>query len=83
MSRPFDMLPLAQQAALLCQHPQFSAFLAALHSYPAAHDPAVFVRHHCAVSSRAELTTDAAAGRRFEALRTEYDAWRGKLAPPR
>lgn len=82
MTRPFGSLPRPQQAALLCQTPQFASFLASRYDYPSEHDPAVFVRHYCAVLSRAELATNAFAGRLFDMLHNEYDAWRGRIGGP-
>lgn len=82
MTRPFATLPRPQQAGILCGEGRFRAFLAARYDYPALHDPAVFIRHHCAISSRRDLATNAVAARLFDTLRTEYDAWRGKIAAP-
>lgn len=42
-----------------------------------------FLRAECRILSRKELATNEGARRRFAALRTEYDAWRGKIGQPR
>lgn len=74
-------LPAPQQAGILGSDPRFAQFIASAHNFPG--DPACFIRGWCDVASRKELATDPAARSRFDALRTEFDVWTGKLPPQR
>ena len=78
----FSHLPAPQQAGILSNERQFACFLAETFDYPIEHDSAVFIRGYCGVSSRRELATNSAAACKFAQLRTEYDAWRGKISRP-
>lgn len=72
---PFMDLPLAQQAAMRCNELEFWSFLRARGaSCTSADDAARFVRLHCNVKSRAEITEGALAGDRWKALEAEYYA---------
>ncbi len=83
---PFDLMPNAQQAAILCNTVQFQTFAATRCAFPVDQmNPsaaAEYVRSICKVASRAHLDRDERAAGRFQALRTEYDAWRGRIAQP-
>lgn len=82
MTRPLRSLPRPQQGGVLSGTDQFRAFLAERHGVVPGEDPAPFLRNHCGVASRRELATNAVAGRLFDTLVTEYDAWRGRIAGP-
>lgn len=81
----FEEMPAAQQAAILCNDPRFQTFAARRTGYPDdAMEPsaaAEYIRQVCGVESRRSLNTDPAA-RTWQQLRTEFDAWSGKLATP-
>lgn len=75
-------LPLAQHAGILCNDEAFRRYVAARIDAPGAVMPSVaaaFLRRHCQIPSRRDLATNPAAAARFEALRTEFDAWRGRI----
>ncbi|MDR7125528.1 hypothetical protein [Pseudotabrizicola sp. 4114] len=74
-------LPAATQAGILCADPRFAAFILQTHNFPG--DPACFVRGFCNVASRKELNTDPAARDPFDRLKTDFDAFTGKIATPR
>lgn len=76
-------LPLSQQAGILCNDEQFRFFVGerlgltdimVLPTVAAEH-----VRHQCQIESRRELKHNQTAAEAFERLRTEFDAWRGKI----
>ncbi|KZX99917.1 MULTISPECIES: hypothetical protein [unclassified Sulfitobacter] len=83
----FDDLPLPQQAGILCNEPQFQKFAGircmGVDNGLTATASAEYLRTVCRVASRRELDTNPVAAQRFAALRTEYDAWRGRIATPR
>lgn len=88
----FDNLPPAQQAGMLSNDRLFQTFagkclaLRDQSKIEARLNPsaaAEFIRRECKVASRSDLNTDPAAQRRFAQLRTEFDAWRGKIANQR
>lgn len=88
--RRFNDLPNAQQAGMLCNDKQFRRFVAlTLKMSPSAraniqpYAAAQFIRARCGVSSRRELNTDDAAAHKFQTLRTEFDAWAGRIPTPR
>lgn len=81
MPTAFADMPAAQQAGILSNDRRFAAFILQVHGFPG--DPANFIRGVCGVASRADLNTDAAARARFDTLRTEFDAFTGKIATPR
>lgn len=78
---PFSALSPATQAAILGQDTRFQRFIAQAHGFPG--DPANFVRGWCGIASRRELDTDPRARARFETLKTEFDAFTGKIPSPR
>lgn len=85
--RRFNELPQAQQAGMLCNDAQFRTFAGRqaiglkVQITPTA--AAEFIRTHCGVSSRRELNTNTAAALKFQTLRTEFDAWAGRIQTPR
>ncbi|MCZ4351566.1 hypothetical protein O4H61_03470 [Roseovarius aestuarii] len=80
--RPMHSLPPAQQAGILCNDPQFQRFAALRAGLPTtqctANAAAQYLRDVCHVTSRAQLNHTNTA--RFAALRTEFDAWAGRIA---
>lgn len=83
----FDDMDPAQQAGILCNDPRFQQFAASRcgmrdqqFSSSAA---AQYLRDCCQIDSRKQLTTSEAAQQKFQILRTEFDAWTGKIATPR
>lgn len=83
--RPFNTLPLPQQAGILCNTPEFQKFTALRSGFPGQQfsrsASAEFLRQWCRVDSRSEITTGSKAEKQFGILLTEYDAWRGRIAP--
>lgn len=93
--RRFSELPRSQQAALRCRSEDFRAWLT--RSYPnewggacevapeALPDliAAEAVRRLCGVVSRSDLDADERAGRRWDALDTEFEIDTGRMAEPR
>jgi hypothetical protein len=83
----FDDLPAAQQAGMLCNEDQFRRFADSrtIKSGSAATVGAAaeFIRLFCGVNSRIALNTDDAAAYKFQTMRTEFDAWAGRIQAPR
>ena len=83
---PFADLPPAQQAGILCNDPEFQRFAAQRCALPVdatnAKAAAEFLRNVCQIESRSELNTDPDKNHRFQALRTTFDAWAGRIASP-
>lgn len=80
----FSEMPRVKQAGILCGTPQFAAFCAKVHGVKTS-DPeyiAAFVRGLCNVASRSDLDDSTEAAKAWDALVTEYDAWRGKIGRP-
>lgn len=84
---PFRDLPLPQQAGMMAGEEPFRSFVGdrifgddpgPVHEGAAAE----YIRSWCGVRSRRDLATDPRAAERFETLRTEYDAWRGRIPRP-
>ncbi len=44
---------------------------------------AEFIRSQCGIKSRRALISGSEAARKFQTLRTEYDAWRGAIPSQR
>ncbi|AUQ99358.1 hypothetical protein [Phaeobacter inhibens] len=84
--QPFAEMPPAQQAGILCNDPRFQEFAAQRSGFPGkslmSSAAAEYVRLICGVNSRGLLNSNKAAADRFAALRTEFDAWTGKIASP-
>jgi len=80
-------LSAAQRAGILSNDPQFQRFAAVRSGFPAlqftASAAAEYLRGQCQIDSRRELDRSSAALTRFDALRTEFDSWRGRLAAQR
>ena len=76
--RRMSELPIAQQAALLCNREAFWRFLtdkAYVMPCRGEDDAAAFVRVLCGVQSRAELVEKEKARERFHDLQDEFNAW--------
>lgn len=84
---PFKALPPPQQAGILCNDPRFQKFAAMRCGYPnvqfTSTSAAEYLRICCNIESRRELATSDEATTKFQSLRTEFDAWTGKIATPR
>lgn len=64
---------LSQDAARICQTPEFQAYVAQQWKGDAHEEVAAqYVRAHCQIKSRAELDHDPRAARLFSALMTQY-----------
>ena len=83
----FDDMPPAQQAGIICNDDRFQRFAATrcgfLDGQFSASAAAEYLRDCCKITSRRDLNTDPQALARFQTLRTEFDAWTGKIATPR
>ncbi|CUH68646.1 hypothetical protein TG4357_03716 [Thalassovita gelatinovora] len=83
----FDDMQPAQQAGILCNDPRFQRFAATRCGAPGeqfnASAAAEYLRQCCGIDSRRQLGTDQAAQQKFQTLRTEFDAWTGKIASQR
>lgn len=76
----------AQQAGILCGDKTFQRYASEKCRAPGHLNPsatAQFLRDYCLIDSRRDLNTNTAARIRFDALRTDFDAWRGKIPGPR
>lgn len=86
-SMNFFDLPIPQQAGILCNDPRFQHFAAVRCGFPggqfSSQAAAEFIRDICMISSRRDLASNHVAAARFQALRTDFDAWTGKIASPR
>lgn len=86
MSRRFDDMRPAQQAGILCNDPRFQKFAARRLGLPTdaltATASAEYLRTVCRIKSRSDLDTTAPANARFQILRTEFDAWIGRISRP-
>ena len=75
-----------KRAVMLCKDPEFQVFAGT--TWSAARDNPVacethaadFLRTGCQIASRRDLAHDERARKAFEALCTEYDLWRGRIA---
>lgn len=80
-------MPPAQQAGILCNDPRFQQFAAVRSGMPGqrfnASAAAEYLRGICQIDSRTMLNTSKPAQSQFAALRTEFDAWSGKIAQQR
>lgn len=81
-----DMQP-AQQAGILCNDPKFQRFAAVRSGLPShqfnASAAGEYLRGVCRITSRTVLNTSKPAQAQFAALRTEFDAWSGRIAQQR
>jgi hypothetical protein len=86
--RRMSELSRAQQAGILCHDERFMAFLEEVYDVPINagagryEEAAIFVRAFCEIAGRKELNTDDEAWERFEGIRTEFDAYTGKIGRP-
>lgn len=76
---PWDAMKKAQQAAIVCNDPEFWEWLHA--QCPSArkvdaNEAAEYVRFRCEVLSRKELDSDEAAATRWNELHGEFKRWR-------
>lgn len=76
--RSFTSLPLAQQAALLCQDPVFRSFIVEELDVPCENEEqaADAIRVRCGVTSRADIAADRQATVQFTADRDRFMAWK-------
>lgn len=85
--QPFAQMPAAQQAGILCNDPQFQRFAAIRSGFTNGQftttAAAEYLRTCCGITSRRALNSSAPARARFNILRTEFDAWTGRIAGPR
>lgn len=83
----FENMDPAQQAGILCNDPRFQQFAASRCGMRgqqfSASAAAQYLRDCCQIDSRKQLTTSNAAQQKFQTLRTEFDAWTGKIPPQR
>lgn len=83
----FDDMPPAQQAGIICNDERFQKFAAVRCGFPdqsfSASASAQYLRDCCQISSRSELNDSEKALAKLQILRTEFDAWTGKIAAPR
>lgn len=84
--RRFTDLPRSQQAGIFSNDPTFQIYVARRLGLKTKHATASaageFIRMICGIESRRQLDSNRypKAIDRFERLRTEFDAWRGKIA---
>lgn len=85
--RRFNDLPNAQQAGMLSNDVQFQKFAGERSIKTGVQLPstaaAEFICIYCDVTSRRDLNTDADAAHKFQTLRTDFDAWSGRISTPR
>ncbi len=83
----FDALPLPQQAGIMCNDDRFQRFAAMRSGFPGSQfqssAAAEYLRSCCKIDSRRDLATDTAAQEAFAKLRTDFDAWRGRIPAQR
>lgn len=86
-----DLTDWPQQAGILCNDMRFRIYVAQkLMCQPGCEDHPVsteaaaeYLRRFCEIQSRRDLATNINARARFRILRTEFDAWSGRIASPR
>jgi hypothetical protein len=83
--RPFHEMSRAQQAGILCADMTFQLWLSNQVKDDVAEpaDAAQFVRQLCGVHSRADLSEDRVAGKKWDALVTRFYQDTGRLAEVR
>jgi hypothetical protein len=83
----FDEMRPAQQSGILCNDPQFQTYAAVRSGFPGGQfsqtAAAEYLRNCCNIDSRRDLNTTPAAAAKFQALRTAFDAWRGRIPAQR
>lgn len=82
----FADLSYPTQAGILCGDRQFQRFAAMKSGFPGQRftktAAAEYLRQTCQINTRADLAHDSAAQRRFKALLTDFDQFRGRIAAP-
>ncbi len=72
---------------MLCNDTRFQTFAAIRCGMPGQQfsntAAAEYLRDCCQITSRRDLNIDQAAQSNFQILRTEFDAWTGKISTPR
>lgn len=83
--QPFHKLSRAQQAGILCSDLTFQLWLSnqVKADIPQAEDAATFVRQICGVHSRADLSEDRVAGKKWDQIVTNFYEATGRLAEQR
>ena len=80
-------VPPSQWSGILRNDPEFQRFAATRSGFPGGQfsnsAAAEFIRTTCRVTTCRDLNTDTTAARQFARLRTEFDAWRGRIAARR
>lgn len=75
--KPFDTLPLPQQAGIRCGDAQYAMFL--MDTYPSTaakyNEAADVIRDLCGVPSRAELASDKEAVSKWNSIEANYQDW--------
>ncbi len=79
----WDELSPTQQAGILCGDGQFIEFIEEQYAAGDYHNAADFVRVHCDVVSRKQLSTDELPREKWRALDQEYRQWAGLEAQQR
>ncbi|MDR6264867.1 hypothetical protein GGE09_001870 [Roseobacter sp. N2S] len=82
--RRFNDLPCAQQAGMLSNDDRFQRFAATRCGLPGQQfspsATAQFLRDCCGITSRSQLNNERSAQNKFQALRSDFDAWRRRIA---
>lgn len=85
--RRLEDMPPAEQAGILCNDPRFQKFAAIRCGLPDQQfnntAAKAYLYEVCHIESRRELTIASEPNNRFQELRTEFDAWSGKIAAQR
>jgi len=84
--RRLSDMPPAQQAGILCHDERFRDYVGrhclGLKWTVSESAAAEWLRGACRIDSRRVLDRDDRARQRFECVRTDFDAWRGRIARP-
>jgi hypothetical protein len=81
--RPFHEMSRAQQSGILCNDDQFCLWLSVNHPLPDVKDAAEAVRIICGVHSRADISEDRVAGKKWDQLVTAFHQATGRMAEAR
>lgn len=83
----FAALSAATQAGIICNDPQFQTFAATRCGLPNhqfnVSAAAQYLRECCNINSRRDLNANTEATHKFQTLRTEFDAWAGRIQSQR
>ena len=77
--RHFDELPLPQQAGILAKEPSFWKFLVEQKRLPPdtqEYRAADYIRNVCGVQSRSEIKPNTLPEKRWQMIRSAYEAWK-------